>query len=364
VKQPAHLLCALLVLANFAGLRPAHAQIPSPNQIDGLDADEANLARWLTPFHRDWLTQDVVYIVTDRERRDFLQLTNDADRDSFIEQFWERRNPDPGSEENTFKAEHYRRIAYANEAFSTADLPGWRSDRGHVYVGWGQPEKIQWSPTGPNGAEDRWAYRYLEWVGADIELRFVDPRHTREYHLVLPPDERKQLFQTLIADNWRETIAIYGPGVPSAGRISQPSPGFKDLEAIAAGHLSRNDFGVAYRLDELPATSGMSVGSIGIWVFGGEIPEQLGNPGRFVGLNFFCRITDSHGNVVETFEKSVPPSTNGPTDSDFARRYSLQKYVPLRTGVYDVAIVVGDPESQKVVATYSELSVSGAPGER
>ncbi len=73
------------------------------------------------------------YIISDEERKAFKNLSNDEEREAFIEQFWLRRNPNPDSPDNEFREEHYRRIAYANEHYA-AGKPGWKTDRGHIYI--------------------------------------------------------------------------------------------------------------------------------------------------------------------------------------------------------------------------------------
>ena len=137
--------------------------------------------------YKKWLNEDVRWIITPEEESAFKQLANDEERDQFIEQFWQRRNPNPDSEENDFKEEHYRRIAYANEHFS-AGVPGWRTDRGHMYIVWGPPDEIDSHPSGGMYQRDvsegggststypfeRWRYRYLEGVGQEVTIEFVD----------------------------------------------------------------------------------------------------------------------------------------------------------------------------------------------
>ena len=81
------------------------------------------LKQELSKTYKKWLDEDVVYIISDEERKAFKQLSNDEERDQFIEAFWQRRDPTPDTEENEFKEEHYRRIEYANEHFA-AGLPG------------------------------------------------------------------------------------------------------------------------------------------------------------------------------------------------------------------------------------------------
>jgi len=104
------------------------------------ESDRKLLKELDTPYRR-WLDEDVGYIITPEERKTFLRLTTNEEREQFIEAFWQRRNPDPESPDNEFKEEHYRRIAYANARF-TSGLPGWETDRGHIYIVWGPPDEM------------------------------------------------------------------------------------------------------------------------------------------------------------------------------------------------------------------------------
>ena len=159
-----------------------------------------------TDHYRKWLEEDVVYIITEEERAVFLKLTTDEERDQFIEQFWARRNPDPNTPENGFKEDHYRRIQYANERFS-AGIPGWRTDRGRVYIEFGPPDRIESHPIG--GPYQRkaqegggststypfeiWEYRHIDGVGDDIELEFVNDVGGNLYRLTMDPQDKDEL---------------------------------------------------------------------------------------------------------------------------------------------------------------------------
>lgn len=97
----------------------------------------------LSPGHKKWLEEDVVYIISKVERNVFLHdLKSDLDRDRFIDSFWAARDPSPGTPENEYKVEHYRRISYANSKFIMEGAPGWRTDRGKIYILLGQPAQI------------------------------------------------------------------------------------------------------------------------------------------------------------------------------------------------------------------------------
>ncbi len=159
--------------------------------------------------YKKWVNEDVHWIITDQELKAFKSLSNDEERDNFIEQFWLRRNPNPDSPENEFREEHYRRIAYANEHFA-AGKPGWKTDRGHIYISFGKPDSIDSHPSG--GAYDRpmdegggqtstfpfetWHYRYLEGVGDNIDLEFVDTCMCGDYHMTINRAEKDALLHT------------------------------------------------------------------------------------------------------------------------------------------------------------------------
>ena len=158
-----------------------------------------------TPYKK-WLSEEVPYIITDQERAAFKKLSTDDEREAFIENFWERRNPNPGSPENEFKEEYYRRIAYANEHYASG-IPGWKTDRGRIYIMYGPPDEIDSHPSGgtyerpesEGGGEtstypfEQWRYRYIDGIGTNIILEFVDTTMTGEYHLTMDPGEKDAL---------------------------------------------------------------------------------------------------------------------------------------------------------------------------
>ena len=158
-----------------------------------------------TPYKK-WLSEEVPYIITDPERAAFKKLTTDDERESFIESFWERRNPNPGSPENEYKEEYYRRIAYANEHYASG-IPGWKTDRGRIYIMYGPADEVDSHPSGGSyerpesegGGEtstypfEQWRYRYIDGVGTNIILEFVDTTMTGEYHLTMDPGEKDAL---------------------------------------------------------------------------------------------------------------------------------------------------------------------------
>jgi GWxTD domain-containing protein len=156
----------------------------------------AGLAAWQPPAAKadnqydHWLKEDVVYIIQDRERAAFKGLGTDQERDHFIEQFWERRNPVPGSAVNDFKEEHYRRIGYANTRFSSPRLDGWKTDRGRIYIIYGPPDEIESHPSPANAAApyEQWKYRVIQGIGENVIIDFVDEARTGEYRMKMDPN--------------------------------------------------------------------------------------------------------------------------------------------------------------------------------
>src|SRR5262245_58406506 len=163
----------------------------------------------LNSVYKRWIDEDVSWIITDEERKIFDSLKTDEEREQFIEGFWYRRDPDPDTDVNEYREEYYQRIAYANEHY-TSGIPGWKTDRGRIYITFGKPDAIDTHPSG--GSYDRpawegggststypfetWWYRYIEGVGSDVEIEFVDPTGSGEYRIARSPDEKDALLYT------------------------------------------------------------------------------------------------------------------------------------------------------------------------
>jgi GWxTD domain-containing protein len=144
-----------------------------------------------SPYQR-WLTEDVAYIITDhRERAAFKALPTDDEREKFIEQFWSRRDPTPGTVENEFKEEHYRRIAYTNGKYGDNNgLAGWKTDRGRVYITYGPPDEIESHPSGSvtmRYPTEQWLYHHIQGVGENVIVEFVDQARNGLYRMTSDP---------------------------------------------------------------------------------------------------------------------------------------------------------------------------------
>ncbi|PYS93381.1 MAG: GWxTD domain-containing protein [Acidobacteria bacterium] len=198
----------LLALALAAPVTLAQKKKDKDQQPDTQDvmSHPRNKKPEIKKVYRDWVNQDVAYIITDKEREIFNKLQTDEEREQFIEGFWQRRDPDPDTEENEFKEQYYERIAYANEHYASG-IPGWKTDRGRIYIMYGKPDEVESHPAGgpyqresyEGGGEtstypfERWFYRYIEGVGSGIEIEFVDPTGSGEYRIAMSPEEKDAL---------------------------------------------------------------------------------------------------------------------------------------------------------------------------
>jgi len=200
----------------------------------------------------NWAETDVAYLINDQERDAFNRLSNDAEREKFIDQFWLQRDPTPGTVENEFKEEHYRRIAYANERFASG-MPGWKTDRGRIYIKYGPPDEIESHPAASyqrplevgGGTTsmypfEQWRYRYLEDIGTDVVFEFVD-RTNGEYRLIIDPADKEALAN------------LRGDPSPAANRAFLDQVGVLDVPGSDAEKLQASSLILADLLERLPA---------------------------------------------------------------------------------------------------------------
>jgi GWxTD domain-containing protein len=189
---------------DFVQLYPNTAEArEAESQLDAIDP------------YRKWVLQDVGYIISDAERKAFNALTTNEERGKFVEQFWARRDPTPSTEENEFKEEHYRRLGYVNQHFTaTQGLAGWKTDRGRIYIQYGPPDEIEAHSNGGSYERpqsegggttetypfEQWRYRYIEGVGQNVIVEFVDKDRTGEYRMTMDPSAKDAAFSPRPAD--------------------------------------------------------------------------------------------------------------------------------------------------------------------
>jgi GWxTD domain-containing protein len=286
------------------------------------------------------LNQDAVYIITDQERRTFLGLQSDALRETFVEQFWLRRDPTPDTAENEFKDEHYRRIAYANSHFSS-DAIGWKADRGRVYITYGPPDEIDLHRVGPPFPTESWRYRFLSGVGAEVKIDFSDPDNSGEYRLSQSATEE------LRAISMASTVTSVSPWMESRTRTNgapKPPPGTTPPKTILP---------MLVRVDYLRLTDSTTLTNVTIQFDNHDLRGELRNGSEIMLVNLAGQVATLEGKSVATFEKPYSWSVRRELLQQFSmqqipvqpfsnRRSVLQQSFQLAPGRYRFRIVAKD----------------------
>jgi GWxTD domain-containing protein len=353
----------------------------------------------LSKTYKKWLDEDVRWIITDEERSAFKQLSNDEERDQFIEAFWQRRDPTPDTIENEFKEEHYRRIAYANEHFP-AGIPGWKTDRGRMYIIYGPADEIESHPSG--GTYERpmdegggttstfpfedWRYRYIEGIGQEVIIEFVDTCMCGDYHMTMDRSEKDALLYTPNAgltmyeqmgmankaDRFNGGMERLGAGPFTTtnqskqfDRLEQfaklnkpPAVKFKDLEEIVSHKITVNLMPFDVRADFVRVTSDTVLTPIAIQIKNRDITFQNKDGVQRGTVNIFGRVTTLSGRVAQTFEDTVQvdvPAELLPKVAENAQIYG--KTLPLKPGHYRLDIVVKDVSGDRAGTWSKSLMV-------
>jgi GWxTD domain-containing protein len=277
---------------------PDAPPMPAPVRLLAQAQDAAAPVVAVTPYTK-WVSEDVAYIIADDERKAFKNLQSDAEREHFVEQFWLRRDPTPGTPANEFKEEHYRRIAYANEHFASS-VPGWKTDRGRIYITYGPPDEKESHTfmSGPNSiASEQWLYHLIQGIGTNVVIEFVDRNATGEYRMTTDPAVTPALPRA--PGDWPVTNAA----TPKAGATVQPM--------IPGGVLI----------------------SVPLTAYGDH------------GVNLFGRIVTGTRRTVQTFEDTI----RGPA--------TYTKIVPLRPGAYRLELVLKDVVAGSLAADTIDFEV-------
>jgi GWxTD domain-containing protein len=405
-KLSATLTAGVLLVLPLAGQQ---AQAPDPNapvapQNQKLTKEQKDRMKKaykeLDNSFKTWLNEDVVYIISPEERTAFLQLQTNEEREQFIEQFWLRRSSNPDMPGDDFKEEHYRRIAYANEHYASG-IPGWKTDRGRIYIIWGAPDEIESHPTGgtydrpmeEGGGStttypwERWRYRYLEGIQENVELEFVDPSGSGEYHLTMDPSEKDALLNVPGAglslmesmglasktDRFTRSDGTHLPtslgGQPASlneftrlelySKVQRPpAVKYKDLEALVTSRMVRDDLKFHYRTDFLKVTNDTVLVPVTVQLPNNQLQFKNKDGVYSAELNIFGRVSTLTGRVVQTFEDPLTRDYPESLYKQSLKQSSIyQKALPLRPGLYRLDLVIKDVNSGNVGAVNSRLAV-------
>src|SRR5258708_5552138 len=353
---------------------------------------EKQLQKELETPYKKWLNEDVAYIISDEERKAFKQLSTDEERQNFIEQFWLRRDPTPDTEENEFKEEHYRRIAYANEHYASG-IPGWKTDRGRIYISFGPADEIESHPSGGSyqrpieegGGEtstypfEKWRYRYIDGIGNDVNIEFVDPTMSGEYRMTMDPSEKdallmvpgagltlyEQMGMASKTDRFNRTDGTHlGTGnmpLPASmneferlaqfAKLQHPPKGkFKDLEAVESSSIRYNTLPLKVQVNYIKITESTVLTPITIQFERKDLNFQQKEGVAKATVNIYARITSMARRVVNVFEEPVTIEVPSEMLQQAASGSSIyQKTVPLAPGMYRLNIVAKDLVSGNMV---------------
>jgi GWxTD domain-containing protein len=368
---------------------------------------EERLRKELETPYRKWLNEDVAYIITDEERTAFKRLQTDEEREQFIENFWLRRDPTPDTVENEFKEEHYRRIAYANENFASG-IPGWKTDRGRIYITYGPPDEKESHPSGGSYERppeegggttstfpfEQWRYRYIEGVGSDIIIEFVDPTMSGEYRMTMDPSEKdallyvpnagltlmEQLGMSSKTDRFNRTDGTH-LGVPFGAetekmnqfnRLEQfaklqmaPKIKFHDLEAAVNSVIKYNILPLRVRADFFPVTEA-SVLTFVTLQFDNKDLQFVNKEGvQRATVNIFGKISTMTRRVVTNFEDTVTVDSPAEYLASMSQRKSIyNKTMPLTPGTYRLNVVCKDVVAGNIGTYEAAITVPRMDGEK
>ena len=378
-RRLAIVLFALLSVGSVAAQRQKE-QSQDPNE------KARNVKPELKKAYKDWLEKDVTYIITDEERKAFKKLQTDDERERFIEEFWRRRDPDPDTDENEFKEEYYERIAYSNEHFASG-IPGWKTDRGRIWIMYGKPDERETHPMG--GQYDRpsyegggststypfeiWFYRYLAGVGSGVEIEFVDPTGSGEYRIARNPNEKDAMLmvpgagltlseQLGLSDKSDRISGMGGIGNQNYQREQDspfsrlqlladlnrpPQVKFNDLAGLTnTPAIEDNPLSFDVRVDFFRQSEDRVITAFTIQTENKELTFTDSGGLQQARMNIFGKITSVAGRRVGIFEDPViTTATTEELTEAKERKSAYQRAVPLPPGTYKVDVIVRDVTS-------------------
>lgn len=351
---------------------------------------ERNVKKEKSSMFKKWLEEDVAYIITPEEKNAWKKLQTDEEREQFIEAFWRRRDPDPDTDVNEYLEEHYERIAYANEHFASG-IPGWKTDRGRIYIMYGPPNEKESHPSG--GQYDRpsyegggstttypfevWFYRYLPGIGSGIDIEFVDPTGTGEYRIARNPEEKDAmanvpgagltLNEQLGLSSKADRIANMGTfGYSGPGAREQDSPFtrlqlYTDLQRPpqvndvleknllhTAGRPAEDTaaLSVATKVDFYRASDNTVMTALTVQTDNSDLQFKDVGGVEQARLNIYGRVTNLSGRRITSFEDPVTTeATVAELTTAKDRKSAYQRVLPLSPGHYKVDLIIRDTNS-------------------
>jgi GWxTD domain-containing protein len=380
------LLAVLFAQDSSQAPAPKRETVAKPMTEKQKRQQEAKLRKELETPYKKWMNEEVGYIISDEERKSFKNLQTDDERQQFIEGFWLRRDPTPDTEENEYREEHYRRIAYTNDQFASG-IPGWKTDRGMIYIKFGPPDEREEHPSGGSYERpieegggntttfpfEKWRYRYIEGIGNDVNIEFVDTTMTGEYHMTMDPSEKDALtnvpgagltmFEQMgLADKSQRFSRTDGTRLgtgdqPMPASMNQftrleqfaklqapPAIKYKDLEAAVNSTIKYNLLPMKVRADFIPVTGASVLANITVQFDRKDLQFKQKDGLSTATINIYARITSMTRRPVNTFEDLLQVQVpNEMLQQAVANgRDIYQKTLPLQPGRYRLNVVAKD----------------------
>jgi len=385
-------ISAILVLTTAISAQTSSNSDSATNETVAKPLTKKQLARKQKALEKElagpwkkWMNEDVVYVITDEERTAFKRLRTDEERQQFVEQFWLRRDPTPDTEENEYKEEHYRRIAYANDHYASG-IPGWKTDRGMIYIKYGAADEIESHPSGGSyqrpyeegGGQtstypfETWRYRYLDGIGTNIMIEFVDTTMSGEYHMTMDPSEKDALLyvpgagltmmeQMGMANKTQRFTRSDGTHLGTGNqplpqsmneftRLEQfaklqkaPAIKFKDLEAVVSSSIRYNTLPMQVRADYIRVTDSTVLTNLTLLFKNNDLNYATKEKVSKATINLYGRITSLTRRPVNWFEDTVTseiPAEMLQQAMTGSQLYS--KTIPLAPGTYRLNVVAKD----------------------
>ncbi len=398
-------LYLMIILPMFATALLSVLLLLAP-PVAGGPQNPSNKAKAEENYFKKWLEQDVTYIIAPEEREIYKNLATNEEREAFIEQFWLRRDPDPNTALNEFKEEHYRRLSYANDHFSTG-MPGWKTDRGRIYIIHGQPDSIEdhaagetyYRPRSEGGgntttfAFEVWHYRHLEGVGSDIDVEFVDKSMSGHYELAMDEIDKDMLTTVpnlgltwselrkggdkserlgtryfaneaarRMADPMRSISAKdFGfQRIERLAKLQRPSQiRYKDLEQSVSAQLHYDQLPFQVRVDMIKATSTDYLVPVTFYFDRSLLGYKRSGPIRAALLSVYGRVETINRTTAFAFDDDVNAYFNEEEMQLIGKRSVYQKNIPLKPGRYKLTAVVKDTVSGKLGTLERGIVVPG-----
>jgi GWxTD domain-containing protein len=387
-------MISLLLASALVGLGPAAALAQKDKQKGGDGQDvmsrDRNVKKEKSKIFEKWLQEDVAYIITDEEKKAYKKLATDEEREQFIEAFWRRRDPDPDTEANEYLEEHYERVAYANQHFASG-IPGWKTDRGRIYIMYGPPHEKESHPAG--GQYERpsyhgggststypfevWFYRHLPGIGSGIEIEFVDPTGSGEYRIARNPNEKDAMLhvpgagltlmeQLGLADKADRVSGIGSFGYNGPGGRQSDSPFdqlmlYTDLQkppqvnsvleqsllaTVGSGAEDTGSLDVSTQVSFYRASDDRVMTALTVQTDNNDLTFTDVGGVQEARLSIYGRVTSVTSRRITSFED--PVVTHATVDELTSKRdqkSAYQRVLPLAPGVYKVDLIVRDIKS-------------------